>query len=163
MQTMSKPGTTSAIIHARDARDPRWASVAAKDRAADGIFVYAVTSTGIYCRPSCPSRRPRPDRVRFFDEPSLAEQAGFRACRRCRPQDTAQADPWVEKIRRATVYLANVEGALNAVYVDGDYVGKALFMSLSEGQTSTSHCRGAACHDSGVLGRATCRSCRKAA
>ena len=107
---MSKPGTTSAIIHARDARDARWASVAARDKAADGHFVYAVTSTGIYCRPSCPSRRPRPDRARFFDEPSLAEQAGFRACRRCRPQDTAQADPWVEKIRRATVYLANVEG-----------------------------------------------------
>ncbi len=104
---MSKPLTTSADI---DTWDARWASVAAKDGAADGRFVYAVTSTGIYCRPSCPSRRPRPDRVRFFDDPRLAEQAGFRACRRCRPQEATEADPWAGKIRRATTYLANVEG-----------------------------------------------------
>ena len=49
--------------------DPRWRALAARDRQADGSFVYAVTSTGVYCRPSCPSRRPRADRVRFFDTP----------------------------------------------------------------------------------------------
>jgi AraC family transcriptional regulator of adaptative response/methylated-DNA-[protein]-cysteine methyltransferase len=90
----------------------RWRAVLAHDRSADGRFVYAVRSTGIYCRPSCPSRRPRRDRVAFFVAPSDAERAGFRACRRCRPKDAAAADPWIEKIRRASVYLANVAGHL---------------------------------------------------
>jgi len=58
-----------------------------RDRSADGRFVYAVTSTGIYCRPSCASRRPRPDRVRVYPTPAAAAAAGFRACRRCRPDD----------------------------------------------------------------------------
>ena len=81
------------------------------DRGADGSFVYAVRSTGVYCRPSCPSRRPRRDRVAFFETPDAAREAGFRACLRCRPDTTeAAADPWVEKIRRACVYLSNVEG-----------------------------------------------------
>ena len=90
--------------------DPRWRAVLSRDRRADGVFVYAVRSTGIYCRPSCPSRRPRREVVRFFDAPADAERAGFRACRRCTPREAAAADPWVDKIRRATVYLANVEG-----------------------------------------------------
>jgi AraC family transcriptional regulator of adaptative response/methylated-DNA-[protein]-cysteine methyltransferase len=72
--------------------------------------VYAVASTGIYCRPSCPSRRPRRDQVAFFESPADAERAGYRACKRCRPADPPAADPWVNKIRRACVYLANVEG-----------------------------------------------------
>src|SRR5436190_18772184 len=65
--------------------DMRWKALASRDSAADGTFVYAVTSTGVYCRPSCPSRRPRADRVRFFDTTTDARQAGFRACKRCRP------------------------------------------------------------------------------
>jgi AraC family transcriptional regulator of adaptative response/methylated-DNA-[protein]-cysteine methyltransferase len=90
--------------------DTRWDLVARHDRSADGAFVYAVASTGIYCRPSCSSRRPRRDRVAFFDAPADAERAGYRACRRCRPNEAVAADPWVDKIRRACVYLANVEG-----------------------------------------------------
>jgi AraC family transcriptional regulator, regulatory protein of adaptative response / methylated-DNA-[protein]-cysteine methyltransferase len=88
-----------------------WAAVLARDPRSDGRFVYAVTSTGIYCRPSCPSRRPRRDRVRFFEAPDAARTAGFRACKRCKP-DAAEvaADPWIDKIRRACVYLSNVEG-----------------------------------------------------
>jgi AraC family transcriptional regulator of adaptative response/methylated-DNA-[protein]-cysteine methyltransferase len=91
--------------------DPAWHAVLARDRASDGRFVYAVTSTGVYCRPSCPRRRPRRDRVRFFDAPEAARAAGFRACKRCKP-DTAQAapDPWIDKVRRACVYLSNVDG-----------------------------------------------------
>jgi AraC family transcriptional regulator, regulatory protein of adaptative response / methylated-DNA-[protein]-cysteine methyltransferase len=87
----------------------RWRAVLERDRSADGMFVYAVQSTGIYCRPSCASRRPHRDRVEFFDSAVEAKHAGYRACRRCGP-DAAAADPWVDKIRRATVYLANVEG-----------------------------------------------------
>ncbi len=101
-------GMKSMAIEIDDAG--RWRAVVAHDRRADGEFVYAVGSTGIYCRPSCPSRRPRREVVTFFDAPADAERAGFRACRRCKPHDAAVADPWVEKIRRACVYLANVDG-----------------------------------------------------
>jgi AraC family transcriptional regulator of adaptative response/methylated-DNA-[protein]-cysteine methyltransferase len=55
----------------------------------DGLFVYAVRSTGIYCRPTCPSRRPRREQVEFFDACDAAEAAGFRPCRRCHPRDVA--------------------------------------------------------------------------
>ncbi len=89
--------------------DARWASVAARDRRADGQFVYAVRTTGIYCRPSCPSRRPAPSHVEYFAAPADAARAGFRACLRCHP-DAPVADPWVERIRRACVYLSKVEG-----------------------------------------------------
>src|SRR6266849_2402763 len=89
----------------------RWNAVVDHDREADGLFVYAVRSTGIYCRPSCQSRRPRRDRVAFFETPAAARTAGFRACLRCKPDATVPvADPWVEKIRRACVYLSNVDG-----------------------------------------------------
>jgi AraC family transcriptional regulator of adaptative response/methylated-DNA-[protein]-cysteine methyltransferase len=88
----------------------RWRAVLARDAREDGAFVYAVRSTGIYCRASCPSRRPRRDRVTFFGSGKAAEQAGFRACRRCRPDAIPAADPWVEKIRRACEYLARAEG-----------------------------------------------------
>ncbi|MBI3981856.1 MAG: methylated-DNA--[protein]-cysteine S-methyltransferase [Gemmatimonadetes bacterium] len=75
-------------------RDPdiRWAAVLRRDREVDGRFVYAVRSTGIYCRPSCPSRRPRRTHVQFFDSPGAAEQAGFRACKRCAPARAGHAD-----------------------------------------------------------------------
>src|SRR2546425_5476970 len=73
----------------------RWRIVLARDRRYDGAFVYAVQSTGIYCRPSCPSRRPRRAQVAFFPVPEAAELAGFRACRRCRPGEAAAPDPGV--------------------------------------------------------------------
>lgn len=64
-----------------------WQAVLSRDRNSDGSFVYAVRSTGIYCRPSCPSRRPRREQVVFFPLPQGAEQAGFRPCRRCLPRN----------------------------------------------------------------------------
>src|ERR1700728_2581562 len=57
-----------------------WKAVVARDRSHDGKFVFAVSTTGIYCRPSCPARRPRRENVRFFAHPENAENAGFRAC-----------------------------------------------------------------------------------
>src|ERR1700692_1976839 len=66
--------------------DPRWNAVLARDGACDGEFVFAVSSTGVYCRPPCPARRPRRENVQFFLRPEQAEQAGFRACLRCRPK-----------------------------------------------------------------------------
>jgi AraC family transcriptional regulator, regulatory protein of adaptative response / methylated-DNA-[protein]-cysteine methyltransferase len=64
----------------------RWEAVLARDSSLDGAFVFAVSSTGVFCRPSCPARRPRRENVRFFDHAMAAEQAGYRACLRCRPK-----------------------------------------------------------------------------
>lgn len=84
----------------------RWAAVQTRDRRADGEFVYAVTSTGVFCRPSCPSRRPRRDRIRFFATAADAERAGFRPCRRCAPTDPAAARGVLPTIARVASYLA---------------------------------------------------------
>ena len=67
----------------RSADDRYWRAVLGRDRSFDDVFVYAVRSTGVYCRPSCPSRRPRRGQVVFYPGPTAAERAGFRACRRC--------------------------------------------------------------------------------
>jgi len=66
--------------------DWRWNAVAERDSARDGEFVFAVATTGVYCRPSCPARRPRREHVTFYSRPEQAEKAGFRACLRCRPR-----------------------------------------------------------------------------
>lgn len=71
--------------------DRYWQAVLGRDRTFDDIFVYAVRSTGVYCRPSCPSRRPRREQVEFYPEPKAAEKAGFRACRRCSNRDSAES------------------------------------------------------------------------
>ena len=86
--------------------DLRWKALASRDAAADGTFVYGVTSTGVYCRPSCPSRRPRADRVRFFDTGTEAKHAGFRACKRCRPDTVGLVQPGIDAVKRASAYLA---------------------------------------------------------
>lgn len=85
------------LMNTRD-HDPRWQAVLARDPSRDGAFVFAVTSTGVYCRPSCPSRRPRRDRVQFFSRPDEAERAGFRACLRCRPRDGNSRAQIVEQV-----------------------------------------------------------------
>lgn len=80
--------------------DQLWQAVIAKDARFDGQFVFAVSSTGVYCRPSCPSRRAHRERVKFFELPEAAEQAGFRACLRCQPQRARVMDPQVELVQR---------------------------------------------------------------
>jgi len=80
----------------------RWRIVLARDRRYDGAFVYAVRSTGVFCRPSCPSRRPRRTLVTFFTAPADAARAGFRPCRRCRP---TEPDAGHELVRRACALL----------------------------------------------------------
>jgi len=84
--------TTHERRAAATVSDPRWAAVLARDDRADGSFVYAVRTTGIYCRPSCGSRRPRPENVEFHTTAAAAEQAGFRACRRCHPATTGRRE-----------------------------------------------------------------------
>src|SRR5580700_11931827 len=88
-------------MHRRSERgrsESYWEAVQARDRGADGAFVYAVRSTGIYCRPSCPSRKPRREQVVFFPLPEAAEQKGFRACQRCRPRATRLHDSRSEAV-----------------------------------------------------------------
>jgi AraC family transcriptional regulator of adaptative response/methylated-DNA-[protein]-cysteine methyltransferase len=98
-----------------------WRAVLARDADRDGSFVYAVRSTGVYCRPSCPAKPPRREQVAFYALPELAERAGFRACRRCRPRDVT-ADPHVETVRRACRYIeANLEEPLTLAVL-GEHV-----------------------------------------
>jgi AraC family transcriptional regulator of adaptative response/methylated-DNA-[protein]-cysteine methyltransferase len=84
--------------------EPAWEAVLNRDRRGDGRFVYAVSSTRVYCRPSCPSRRPARNHVTFFDSSQLAEAAGYRACLRCRPQSVAGSEA-EERVERARRYL----------------------------------------------------------
>lgn len=84
----------------------QWQQVLGRDHRADGQFVYAVKSTGIYCRPSCASRRPARKQVAFFPSPTLAEAAGYRACKRCEPKRAdARPDPQEDAVRAAAQYL----------------------------------------------------------
>jgi AraC family transcriptional regulator of adaptative response/methylated-DNA-[protein]-cysteine methyltransferase len=84
--------------------DSRWQAVLARDGASDGKFVFAVSSTGVYCRPSCPSKRPRRENVTFFGKPQEAETAGFRACLRCRPKSIV-GNPRQELIKSICRYI----------------------------------------------------------
>src|SRR5262245_42713354 len=69
--------------------DARWHAVTRRDRAADGTFWYSVRTTGVYCRPSCAGRLPRRENVQFHASCADAERAGFRPCKRCRPNELA--------------------------------------------------------------------------
>src|SRR5689334_11290879 len=82
-----------------------WRAVEQRDARFDGRFVYAVKSTGVYCRPSCASRRPSRANVRFFAEPDAAEQAGFRACKRCEPRSDRATSIAEDAVARARAYL----------------------------------------------------------
>jgi AraC family transcriptional regulator of adaptative response/methylated-DNA-[protein]-cysteine methyltransferase len=87
--------------------EERWQAVATRDARFDGAFVYAVRSTGIYCRPSCPSRRPRRPHVAFFPLPEAAERAGFRSCLRCRPRTVRPRDAQAERVQEVCRYIAD--------------------------------------------------------
>lgn len=89
----------------------QWQQVLERDRAADGVFVYAVKSTKVYCKPSCASRRPMRKNVTFFPTPAAAEAAGYRACLRCEPDRVeAKADPQAGAIAAVTDYLKDHAG-----------------------------------------------------
>jgi AraC family transcriptional regulator of adaptative response/methylated-DNA-[protein]-cysteine methyltransferase len=82
----------------------RWQAVLDRDSALDGAFVFGVSSTGVFCRPSCPSKRPRRENVRFFDHATAAEQAGYRACLRCRPK-ALDGNPQSALVRAVCRYI----------------------------------------------------------
>lgn len=115
-----------------------WQAVLARDTQADNTFVYAVRSTGIYCRPSCPSRRPAREHVLFFPDAPAAEQAGFRACRRCHPQLPPGADPAAEeRVALVQRVCQAIEEHLQAP--DGDGQARSLHALSQRFQYSPSH------------------------
>ncbi|MGD9853056.1 MAG: bifunctional DNA-binding transcriptional regulator/O6-methylguanine-DNA methyltransferase Ada [Nitrospirales bacterium] len=84
-------------------QDPRWTSIVTRDAGADASFYYAVTTTGVYCRPTCAARRPRPEHVRLFVTAQEAQEAGFRPCKRCKPDQGVALEPhrgMIEKVCR---------------------------------------------------------------
>lgn len=85
-------------LAAATANDNRWASVAARDPEADGKFYYSVATTGVYCRPSCGVRLARPENVRFHETRADAEKAGFRPCKRCKPDEASLMEQQAAKI-----------------------------------------------------------------
>jgi AraC family transcriptional regulator of adaptative response/methylated-DNA-[protein]-cysteine methyltransferase len=89
--------------------DPRWAAVLAKDASADGTFYYSVATTGVYCRPSCASRTPRPENVAFHASMMEAELAGFRACKRCRPGGPSQAEQHASLVAELCRFIESAE------------------------------------------------------
>jgi AraC family transcriptional regulator of adaptative response/methylated-DNA-[protein]-cysteine methyltransferase len=94
-----------ALEHSTVDPDNAWEAVVRHDRRYDGRFVYAVRTTGVYCRPSCASRRPNRRNVHFFADPTSAEAEGFRACRRCRPRAVAAEDTDLRAVRLASRML----------------------------------------------------------
>lgn len=91
--------------------DSRWEALTNRDKSAEGTFVYAVMTTGVYCRPSCPSRLPRPENVRFFSTNDEAQKAGFRPCKRCKPQSEPLAKRQAEAISKACALIETSEEA----------------------------------------------------
>ena len=118
---MAEPMTTGTEMPSRfRSNEERWAAVLDRDAGAEGAFVYSVATTGVYCRPGCPSRRPRRAHVRFHASCKEAEHAGFRACRRCRPDEPPVAEWHAEVVAAACRLIETAEEmpALEALAAD---------------------------------------------
>lgn len=110
MSPRTQPATALA---AATVGDPRWAAVVARDPAADGQFYYAVATTGVFCRPSCSARTPRPENVRFFATVADAEHAGYRPCRRCTPDQPPRAEQHAALVARLCRQIEQAERPLS--------------------------------------------------
>jgi len=91
------------------AKDPRWSALIRRDSSADGRFYYAVKTTGVYCRPSCGARAPRPENVEFFVSSLDAENAGYRACKRCKPGRPSLAVEHATRVADLCRFMQNAE------------------------------------------------------
>lgn len=89
--------------------EKRWAAVRSGDATADGCFVYAVRTTGVYCRPSCGARTPLRENVQFFNSVAAAEAAGFRPCKRCQPNKATKAQRDAALVAAACGYIESAE------------------------------------------------------
>ena len=101
--------TRTEMLAAETVNDPRWAAVAARDAKADGKFVYSVKTTGVYCRPSCAARPARPENVQFHSTAADAERAGFRPCKRCRPDQPSLGEQHAAKVGELCRFIESAE------------------------------------------------------
>lgn len=101
----------TAAIAAKTENDPRWVSIVARDPQADGQFYFSVKTTGVYCRPACAARLPRPENVAFYATRDEAEAAGFRPCKRCKPNQESLAFEHAAKIAEACRLIETAEEA----------------------------------------------------
>ncbi|HEY9666462.1 MAG TPA: Ada metal-binding domain-containing protein, partial [Coleofasciculaceae cyanobacterium] len=99
-----------------------WQAVLSRNSSFDGVFVYGVHSTGIYCRPSCPSRKPNRDRICFFYSSQDAETAGYRPCKRCQPNYTLAPNSAPAKVLAACRYIEAQEGRIPTLAELGTHV-----------------------------------------
>lgn len=106
--------------------DPRWPSIVAREASADGEFYYAVKTTGVYCRPSCAARLARPENVRYFQTCAEAEKAGFRPCKRCKPDQTSISEQNSSKIAKACRLIEKSEETLSLARL-AKYVGMSVY------------------------------------
>jgi AraC family transcriptional regulator, regulatory protein of adaptative response / methylated-DNA-[protein]-cysteine methyltransferase len=107
---MNKPANNTQLATATE-NDRRWASVVARDPAADGEFYYSVATTGVYCRPGCAARLPRPENVRFHETREDAERAGFRPCKRCKPDAVSLVAQNAAKVADVCRFIEDSEEA----------------------------------------------------
>src|SRR5436853_7096453 len=96
--TMTQTARTSPPF---SSDEERWEAVVGRDRRADGVFYYSVRTTGVYCRPSCAARQARRENVSFHATPAEAERAGFRPCKRCRPDSHGLLETRAQTVARA--------------------------------------------------------------
>jgi AraC family transcriptional regulator of adaptative response/methylated-DNA-[protein]-cysteine methyltransferase len=106
------PPPNAAPTQAVQRAEQRWQAVVRRDPQADGSFVYAVRTTGVYCRPSCPSRTAKRQNMEFFDSADLAAAAGYRPCRRCRPDARSPQQRWIERVLAACRAIEQSPSAL---------------------------------------------------
>ena len=106
---MNQTAETGRLRAARTLADPRWAALVGRQRAADGSFWYSVRTTGVYCRPSCGARTPRPENVDFHESRQSAEDAGFRPCKRCRPDQPPLTDRQSSTVAQACRLLQTLD------------------------------------------------------
>jgi AraC family transcriptional regulator of adaptative response/methylated-DNA-[protein]-cysteine methyltransferase len=106
------PNTTLSLASPSVADDPRWARIVARDKAADGHFWYSVSTTGVYCRPSCPSRIANPRNVQIHDSLESAKATGFRPCRRCKPDGVSIEAENAELVAKACRVIEESEEEL---------------------------------------------------
>jgi AraC family transcriptional regulator of adaptative response/methylated-DNA-[protein]-cysteine methyltransferase len=101
--------TKTEMLAAATVSDPRWAAVLARDPKADGTFFYSVRTTGVYCRPSCAARTARPENVAFHLTVAEAERAGFRPCKRCKPDQPSLAEQHAARVAELCRLIENAE------------------------------------------------------
>jgi AraC family transcriptional regulator, regulatory protein of adaptative response / methylated-DNA-[protein]-cysteine methyltransferase len=104
-----KTSDKHAALAAATLTDPRWAAVQARDARADGSFFYSVRTTGVYCRPSCGARPARPENVAFHDSATAAERAGFRPCKRCKPDQLSLPEQHAVMVTEACRLIEHAE------------------------------------------------------